>query len=405
MVGRCASGAAPVEVLGEALKGPRGGPPGGPTGGGGFDGSIGGPSGGGGVATMRGFYPRPRTRTLWVEGTFRCLQRSAFCVDLSQESLQVEVADRHALHGVALRLVLLHHQPFRAGVATSVQDVGPIQVAFSDLRVDRPAANDNHVLEMDERRPALEPPYPGGWVRAAVLQPVGIELGEKRFGRGGRKERLEGRLGAVSLQLVAVIVIGQPQSEGAKPRGDLHRLGRKPPVPLLGSVLVREAGHDHVPGAPLLALSAHAIEVGDKALERHVNATSDHVVSDELSPKALRSRRTETRDLDRSVTDLPQPAQHAADSRGIPQLLPDGVQLDSDHRAATSAVSNGSKGGRRQVLDTSTCRALAADSRIESITSRAWYASSPDRRACSPFGMAAAIAPRPLKSFDASVCL
>src|ERR1700680_48441 len=118
--------------------------------------------------------------------------------------------------------------------------------------------------------------------------------------------------------------------------GQRHGLGCESPVSVLRAVCVRQAGYDHVPAAPLLALGAHATEVGDKALELYMGGTRDQPGSCELNPEGLVHPRPETRDLDRSVSDLPQPSQHATDPSRILQMLPNRVELDCDHRVAKS---------------------------------------------------------------------
>src|SRR6266849_2401370 len=124
---------------------------------------------------------------------------------------QVLVADSQAFNRIAPAFVLLHDQPFCARLFTCAQDVRPVEVALAALGHQRIPAVDRHVLEVEERNPAFQLADPGRGVGAAVLQPVGVELGLQRVPLRRSEDRVQTRMPFPTLELEAVVVVREPQ--------------------------------------------------------------------------------------------------------------------------------------------------------------------------------------------------
>ena len=166
-----------------------------------------------------------------------------------------------------------------------------------------------------------------------------------------------------------MVVIGEPQPLTFQPPGQFTGLLREASVALGRSVCLRDAGHDHVLATPVLALGDDPFQVGGQAVEPDMGGARGQVGAPELCAEPTDRVGPDPGDLDRSIADLAQAAEHAAEPRWILQLRPERVELDRDHVAATRSASIGSSSGRPQVLEIVTRRPLSFDSRIESMTS------------------------------------
>src|SRR3984893_3163429 len=323
-------------------------------------------------------------------------QASAFACSALQSELRAElrqvcIADRHAFHRVSPRLILFHHQPFGPRVTAGAHDFRPVEVAFPDRAIARIASMDRHVLEMHERGSVRESAYPRGWVGAAELQPICVQLGLERIRRSGRKHDLQPRLLTESLQLVAVIVIGELQPRRPQLTRELGGLRAELAEALARAILFGQGRYNHILAASLAALGSNAVELLHQAIERRMSRARNQSCSLQLLAEATYRVRTQACNLDRPVADFSQAAEYASEARRVLEHGPNGVELDGDHVATTSWSSSGSRDGGRQLLRTSTRRPVVYDSWIDSMTSSTWYTRSAAARGLSPLTMASAI--------------
>src|SRR5207245_6164210 len=102
--------------------------------------------------------------------------------------------------------------------------------------------------------------YPRGWVGAAVLQPVCVQLCLERIRGSRRKQDLQSGLLTESLQLVAVIVIDELQPRRAQPTRELGGLSAESPEALRRPILFGQGRYDRVLAAPLAVFGTQAVE-------------------------------------------------------------------------------------------------------------------------------------------------
>ena len=206
-------------------------------------------------------------------------------------------------------------------------------------------------------------------IGAAELKPVCVQLGLERIAGGSAKQRVKTGLVAESLELVCMVVIDEPQPRGLHSLSEVDGLCPETTVALLRPVGLRKTRDDDVLATPFSALGNHAFEVRVQTLQRDMARASDQIRAPKLFTESPDRRRPKPCHLDGPVADLAQAAQDAAQAQRILEQVPDGVELDRDHGAATRSASSGSRAGLAQVLEMFTRRPFSCDSNIDSITS------------------------------------
>src|SRR5688572_14402581 len=130
--------------------------------------------------------------------------------DMLPDSLLAHIrgAAAYAIDRRPLRIILLHNEPLRAGLARRLDQLGDRQPSFANRGVEKIWVG-AQILEVDGRNTAAVALEEGGAVLARRDNPAQVDLGLEQIGIGRVEQDLVTGLAVELLELEGVIVIGE----------------------------------------------------------------------------------------------------------------------------------------------------------------------------------------------------